>query len=157
MRGQPSHVGNRMIGTARIFAALRLRRLLIAMLFAPLFTLNLVAADLGIIHPAQARSFDEVVAQSRCLTDPAPVVPGEAPAKSNKQLPCPTCATACATGCCVGSALLGSAMPMGARRIGTGLDTAHLNHSQWAAPAQFQSSQRAQAPPQLQASQSLVA
>lgn len=157
MRGQSSHVSHRMIGTARIFAALRLRRLLIAMLLAPLFVLNLVAADPGINHRAQASTFDDIVAQARCLTGPAPVVPGDVPAKSNKQLPCPACAAACATGCCAGSALPGSAIEVGARRQSASLDTGLQRQGQWVVPAQFQSSRRAQAPPHPQASQSPVA
>ncbi|MDY0873203.1 hypothetical protein [Dongia rigui] len=146
-----------MIGTERILAALRLRRLAIGMLLVPLLVLNLVAASLGTSHMARASAFDDVVARSRCLTGTDAMLPGKAPVKSEKHQPCPACATACTTGCCAGPALLGAGMSASERRLAASLNATHMPITYLAVPLQFRSSLHAQAPPLRQRGQSFDA
>ncbi|MBI2253606.1 MAG: hypothetical protein HYU58_03195 [Proteobacteria bacterium] len=141
----------------RIFAALRVQRLTVGLLLVPLLVLNLIVSGIASSREAEARALDDVLTQSRCLTESDMAAPSKAPAQPGKERPCPSCATACATGCCAGPDLWGARMTVEPRAFAAGLDTAHCPSAQQANPLIFRPAARAHAPPRARHYQSIAA
>ncbi len=146
-----------MIGTHRILATLRQTRQVIGALLAPLLVFGFLASNLGGVHIAKARAFDDLIAQSRCLVDTGLMPAEKAPMRPDKTRPCPSCTTQCTTGCCTGPMLSGGSFALAARWNLAGLDIADQRKAVLTVPRQFASSVHAQAPPYPSTLQSIRA